>query len=131
MKRHLAVGPYGAVRARAVTALLVNIAIIAVLAVFASISVDLELGLDLFFGGIVVILPQAWLALQLGARGWIARPALLAVAKYTLTGAGFAVLFALKPEVNGLAVMIGAMVAIGVTPAAYHLKKHKNVVKSD
>lgn len=131
MTRHLAAGPFGAVRTQAVTALLVNTVILVVLGAIAAISVDLELGLDLFFGGVVVILPQAWLALQLGARGWIARPALLAVAKYTLTGAGFAVLFALKPEVSGLAVMIGAMVAIGVTPAAYHLKKHKNVVKSD
>ena len=131
MTRHVAAGPYGAVKKQAVRALLVNIATVAMLAAIAAISVDLELGLDLFSGGIVVILPQAWLALQLGARRWIARPALLAVAKYTLTGAGFAVLFVLKPEVSGLAVMIGAMVAIGVTPAAYHLIKHENVVKSD
>ena len=131
MTRHSAAGPFGAVRKQAVTALLANIAIIAVLAAIAAISVNLELGLDLLSGGIVVILPQAWLALQLGTRRWIAQPALLAVAKYTLTGAGFAVLFALKPEVSGLAVMIGAIVAIGVTPAAYHLIKHKNVVKSD
>lgn len=131
MTRHSPAGPFEAVKEQAVAALLVNIATIALLAAFASISVDLELGLDLFFGGIVVILPQAWLALQLGTRAWIARPALLAVAKYTLTGAGFAVLFALRPAVSGLAVMIGAVVAIGVTPAAYHLIKQKNVVKSD
>ena len=114
--------PFGAVKRRAVTALLISAAITLVLAGMTAIMVDLGAALDLFFGGLVVILPQWWLAHQLGSRRWAAKPALLAAAKYSLTGVGFAALFALKQEVNGLAVITGAVMAIGVTPIAYHVK---------
>lgn len=119
------VDPFGAVKGRAVTALLTSAAITLVLAGMTAITVDLGAALDLFFGGLVVILPQWWLAHQLGSRRWAAKPALLAVAKYSLTGAGFAVLFALKQEVSGLAVITGAAMAIGVTPVAYHVKTRR------
>jgi len=120
--RRFVADPFGAVKRRAVTALLISAAITLVLAGMTAITVDLGAALDLFFGGLVVILPQWWLAHQLGSRRWAAKPALLAVAKYSLTGVGFAALFALKQEVNGLAVITGAVMAIGVTPIAYHVK---------
>lgn len=122
MTRRSVADPFGAVKRRAVTALLISAAITLVLAGMTAITVDLGAALDLFFGGLVVILPQWWLAHQLGSRRWAAKPALLAVAKYSLTGVGFAALFALKQEVNGLAVITGAVMAIGVTPIAYHVK---------
>lgn len=122
MTRRFVADPFGAVKRRAVTALLISAAITLVLAGMTAITVDLGAALDLFFGGLVVILPQWWLAHQLGSRRWAAKPALLAVAKYSLTGVGFAALFALKQEVNGLAVITGAVMAIGVTPIAYHVK---------
>ena len=124
MTRRFVADPFGAVKRRAVTALLISAAITLVLAGMTAL-VDLGAALDLFFGGLVVILPQWWLAHQLGSRRWAAKPALLAVAKYSLTGVGFAVLFALKQKVNGLAVITGAVMAIGVTPVAYHVKTRR------
>ena len=72
-----------------------------------------QAGVDLFLGGLVVILPQSWLAYQLGSQRWSGKPAVLAFAKYSLAGAGFAALFALKTPINGLAVLAGAVIAIG------------------
>ena len=48
------------------SALLVTTAAIAVGGGFLALLVGVQAGVDLFWGGIVVILPQGWLAYQLG-----------------------------------------------------------------
>jgi hypothetical protein len=112
------------------SALLVTTAAIAVGGGFLALLVGVQAGVDLFLGGIVVILPQGWLAYQLGSQRWSGKPAILAFAKYSLVGAGFAALFALKTPINGLAVLAGAVIAIGAVPIVFAAKERTKATKS-
>lgn len=112
------------------SALLVTTAAIAVGGGFLALLVGVQAGVDLFLGGIVVILPQGWLAYQLGSQRWSGKPAILAFAKYSLVGAGFAALFALKTPINGLAVLAGAVIATGAVPIVFAAKERTKATKS-
>jgi hypothetical protein len=112
------------------SALFVTTAAIAVGGGFLALLVGVQAGVDLFLGGIVVILPQGWLAYQLGSQRWSGKPAILAFAKYSLVGAGFAALFALKTPINGLAVLAGAVIAIGAVPIVFAAKERTKATKS-
>ncbi len=112
------------------SALLVTTTAIAVGGGLLALLVGVQPGVDLFLGGLVVILPQSWLAYQLGSQRWSGKPGMLAFAKYPLAGAGFAALFALKTPINGLAVLAGAVIAIGAVPTVFAVKERTKATKS-
>lgn len=78
-------------------------------------------------GVLVVVLPDIWLAQQL-TSGKHTIPVVLGLSKYVLSGAGFAVLFALKPETPVLWVMLGAITTMVGIPVAVTVFE-KNTLK--
>ena len=69
-------------------------------------------------GAMAVWLPQLWLALQLTQPTARWNPVALGVAKYTMTGALFAVWFSLVPSSGSAPVMLGTIVALIAIPIA-------------
>ena len=69
---------------------------------------------DFFAGLLVVWIPQLWFVMSGFGFSRQPRPAALAMGKYALTGAGFALWFALGSDTNVLATIAGAVMAIGM-----------------
>ena len=72
----------------------------------------LNTSLDMLFGGAVVLLPTLWVAMNLTSGRSIFGPVWLGLARYTLTGVGFAALFAARPNSQPLAVLAGSVAAL-------------------
>lgn len=88
------------------------------LAALLGFAVEQSAGIDLAAGVAIVALPQAWFVTR-GTRGG-AQPAaaFLALGKYGLVGAGFAIWFVVRPEANLLATVCGTAVTIVLTTVA-------------
>ena len=84
-----ATSPFKAVKARMFSALLVTTTAIAVGGGLLALLVGVQPGVDLFLGGLVVILPQSWLAYQLGSQRWSGKPGMLGFRQVPLGGSRF------------------------------------------
>ena len=73
--------------------------------------------LDMLLGAAVVLLPSAWLATSVTSGRSAISPAWLGLARYSLAAAGFAVLFALRPDSEPLSVLAGTALALFLPPA--------------
>lgn len=85
--------------------------------VVTSVAFGVSAAMAWIAGVLVVVLPDIWLAQQL-TSGKHPIPVVLGLSKYVLSGAGFAVLFALRPETPVLWVMLGAVTTIVSIPVA-------------
>ena len=72
----------------------------------------LNTSLDMLLGGAVVLLPTLWVAMNLTSGRSIFGPVWLGLARYTLAGVGFAVLFAVRPNSQPLVVLAGSGAAL-------------------
>ena len=72
----------------------------------------LNTSLDMLFGGAVVLLPTLWVAMNLTSGRSVFGPVWLGLARYTLAGVGFAVLFTVRPSSQPLAVLAGSGAAL-------------------
>jgi len=95
--------------------------------VVTSVAFGVSAAMAWMAGVLIVLLPDIWLAQQL-TSGKHPIPIVLGLSKYVLSGAGFAVLFALKPETPVLWVMLGAVTTMVGIPVAVTVFE-KNTLK--
>ena len=89
-----------------------------VISLVTAASSDIAGAIDVLAGGIIVLTPSLWLALKVSSQRGSGNAAVLALAKYTLSGAGFALWFALNPTSSGPLVMAGTVFVLISTPVA-------------
>ena len=104
--------PFAATRAHLFSAVAWAAVWLAALAFGVGLFRGLNTSLDMLLGGAVVLLPTLWVALSLTSGRSIFGPAWLGLARYTLAGVGFAVLFAVRPNSHPLAVLVGSGAAL-------------------
>lgn len=83
-------------------------------------------GVEVLVGGLIVLTPNLWLALKISSGRGASNSALMGLAKYSLTGAGFAGWFALNPDSNGGLVLIGAICVLIATPVLTAISRSDN-----
>lgn len=103
-------------------ALVTGVLAVGVLVIYGTLA-----SADFVLGAAIVLTPNLWLAVKVTGHRWVANAALVAVTKYTLSGTGFAVLFALRPDSNALAVFAGSAVALFALPVAVAASKQTTV----
>ena len=85
-------------------------------AVVAGVFRGFNTSLDMLMGAAVVLLPSAWVATSLTSGRSTISPVWLGLARYSLAAAGFAALFALRPDSEPLSVLAGTAVALFLPP---------------
>ncbi len=75
---------------------------------------------DFLAGSLIVLLPNLWVALKSGSSQYVAGIVALGITKYILTGIGFAVWFALRPDSDALAVFAGSVMALLAMPVVIY-----------
>ncbi len=73
--------------------------------------------LDMLLGAAVVLVPSVWVALSLTSGRSLLGPIWLGLMRYTLAAAGFAMLFALRPGSDPLAVIAGSAMTLLLSSA--------------
>ena len=71
---------------------------------------------DVLCGAAIVLFPSIWVALCLTSGRGLVFPVWLAATRFGLAGCGFAVLFALRPDSQLIAVLVGSVFALFVPP---------------
>ena len=112
MARFDASVPFAATRTHLLSAVAWSVVWLVALALGVGLFRGLNTSLDMLFGGAVVLLPTLWVAMNLTSGRSIFGPVWLGLARYTLAGVGFAVLFAVRPSSQPLAVLAGSGAAL-------------------
>lgn len=98
------------------------------LSAMAALLYGLQMGRDVIGGAAIALLPQVWFVATSLRRGAGQAAATLAASKYALSATGFAVWFALLPDANLVATLVGTittvLVVVGATHRLSHLKQH-------
>ena len=90
--------------------------LLAGVAVIAGVFRDFQMSLDMLMGAAVVLVPSAWVAASLTAGRSVISPIWMGLARYSLAGVGFAMVFALRPESGPVAVLAGSVLALLLPP---------------
>ena len=112
MARFDASVPFAATRTHLLSAVAWSVVWLVALAFGVGLFRGLNTSLDMLFGGAVVLLPTLWVAMNLTSGRSIFGPVWLGLARYTLAGVGFAVLFAVRPNSQPLVVLAGSCAAL-------------------
>ncbi len=105
-------GPFATTRKRLLKAVMTTTALVGVIAGLAGAISGVRISLDMLLGACVVLLPSGWMALSLTSERSAFSPVWLGAARYGLATMGFAVLFALRPDSEPLAVLAGSAIAL-------------------
>ena len=84
-----------------------------------------EIATAVLLGGIIVLAPNGWMALRVARLEGHRVASQLALAKFALCGLGFALLFALKPDISAPAALCGAGLALVALPTYMVLDQQK------
>lgn len=112
LARHAVSGPFAATRKRLLKAVTTTLIVVGVVAGFVGAIRGVHISLDMLLGAGVVLVPSGWVALSLTAERSALSPLWLGLARYGLATVGFAVLFALRPGSEPLAVLAGSAIAL-------------------
>ena len=116
MARHVASAPFATTRKRLLSAVVTTAIFLVGVALVAGVFRGFNTSLDMLLGAAVVLLPSAWVATSLTSGRSTISPVWLGLARYSLAAAGFAVLFALRPDSEPLSVLAGTAVAVFLPP---------------
>lgn len=96
-----------------------------VVSLLVAVGWGLWAALATLVGSGVVLVPNGWVVLRSATTDGHRMAPQLALVKFALCGLGFALLFALWPEVEAPAVFLGAMVALVALPISTALTQHR------
>lgn len=96
-------------------------------ALLAAVVSTFGLAVDIAAGVLIAALPQCWFVVRGTRSREIGAAAVLAMGKYSLAAAGFAIWFVARPEANGLATVVATAVTMATTTfATYALLRRLN-----
>lgn len=125
MGKYASLDPLADMRRGLVRALLWSVGCTLVVSLSVAVGWGLWAAIATLVGSGVVLVPNGWVVLRSATTDGHRMAPQLALVKFALCGLGFALLFALWPEVEAPAVFLGAMVALVALPISTALTQHR------
>lgn len=122
LAKHVVPGPFATTRKQLLNAVTTTMIFVCVVAAVVGSIRGVHTALDMLLGAAIVLLPSGWVALSLTAERSAFSPVWLGLARYGLASLGFAVLFAMRPGSDPLAVLAGSVMGL-LLPTALIAKK--------
>jgi len=116
LARNATSAPFATTRKRLLGAVVTAAMYLTGVAVVAGAIWGFHTSLDMLMGAAVVLVPSAWVAASLTAGRSVISPIWMGLARYSLAGVGFAIVFALRPESGPIAVLAGSVLALLLPP---------------
>ena len=110
--------PYAKASKTLIQAIIAGLLCTAAVGVCIAGVLRVDLGRDFVMGAVIALMPQLWFVHRAKKFTASGTAALIALAKFGLVTVGFALWFALQPEANPLATLLGTATAIVVLAAA-------------
>ena len=116
LARHVASAPFATTRKRLMSAVVTTAMLLTGVAVVAGVFRDFQMSLDMLMGAAVILVPSVWVAVSLTSGRSVISPIWMGLARYSLATAGFAMVFALRPQSSPVAVLAGSALALLLPP---------------
>ena len=114
MRGKIMVAPVVTTRANLFMALMYSALIILLLGSAVGFFWGIKVMYDLLLGAVIICVVSAWTALRITSDKSLMSPILMGMARYSLVGLGFAMLFMVRPNSMLLAVLAGSSLALAL-----------------